>query len=107
MVHGILTSSRWSCLGIRLADLARVNTNHSVTFIQATSGEYIEPAPTVILGVFIFVGTTFLLYLRARQGPGPYLFATILSCICLDITLTTSVLIPYPYYDVSTLLYPF
>lgn len=33
--------------------------------------------------MFLFLGTVFLLYVRARQGPGPYLIATILACICL------------------------
>ncbi|KAJ3872655.1 hypothetical protein F5051DRAFT_149831 [Lentinula edodes] len=33
-----------------------------------------------------------------HQGPGPYLFAALCSCICLITNLTTAVLIPDPYY---------
>ncbi|KAF5356418.1 hypothetical protein D9758_009464 [Tetrapyrgos nigripes] len=89
----------WSCLGMKLADLARVHKDPTVPVVTAlSSGQYIEAAPTVIIAIFIFIGTVVLLYIRARKGPGPYLFACIFSCICLDINLTTSVLIPYPYY---------
>ena len=76
-----------------LANLARTNYDPSVTILTAVTGEFIEPAPTVILAVFIFLGTVFLLFVRARQGPGPYLFGCILACICLDISLTTAVLL--------------
>ncbi|KAF8907756.1 hypothetical protein CPB85DRAFT_1551911 [Mucidula mucida] len=89
----------WSCFGMFLANLARSNTDRTVTFVAAVSGQYIQAVPTVILAVFIFLGSVFLLYLRARQGPGPYLFGCILGCICLDITLTAAILLPYPYYQ--------
>ena len=48
--------------------------------------------------MFIFFGSAFFLYLKARLGPGPYLFATVFSCICLDVCLTNQVLYPFPYY---------
>ncbi|TFK66336.1 hypothetical protein BDN72DRAFT_880366 [Pluteus cervinus] len=97
----------WSCLGIKLADLARKNRDPSVTFTQAITGAYIEAVPTVILGIFIFLGTAFLLYVRAKQGPGPYLFATVLACICLDICITTAALFPWPFYLVGrTIIVP-
>lgn len=72
------------------------------------------------MAIFIFFGSAFLLYVKARQGPGPFLFASVFGCICLgtfgysisryqaqiaekylDITLTTAALFPYPYYVVS------
>ncbi|KAG6811615.1 hypothetical protein H0H92_006630 [Tricholoma furcatifolium] len=88
----------WCCLGIKLADLLRTNRDFNVTLVQAIHGEYVEAAPTVMLGVFIFLGSTFILFLRAHKGPGPYLFPCIFACICLDICLTTAVLFPFPYY---------
>ncbi|KAL0581273.1 hypothetical protein V5O48_000756 [Marasmius crinis-equi] len=93
----------WCCLGMRLADLARTNRQPEVTLATAitSGGKYVEAGPTVILAVFMFLGTVILLYVRARKGPGPYLFACILSCICLTISLTTSALIPYPYYNIG------
>ncbi|KAG7440516.1 uncharacterized protein BT62DRAFT_910398 [Guyanagaster necrorhizus] len=97
----VSTSWAWSCLGIKLASLARAKIIPNATFASAVTGQYIEAAPTVIIAVFIFFGSVFFLYIRVRQGPGPYLFACILSCICLDITLTTSVLFPYPYYRIG------
>ncbi|KDR73331.1 hypothetical protein GALMADRAFT_228417 [Galerina marginata CBS 339.88] len=99
----LLTSLAWAwcCLGIFLANLARTHHNPMVTFPQAISGQYIEAAPAVITAVFIFFGTSVILWFRAKQGPGPYLFACILACICIDICMTTSILFPFPYYLVG------
>ncbi|KAF8642481.1 hypothetical protein AX16_009482 [Volvariella volvacea WC 439] len=88
----------WGCLGIFLANRARTHHDPNVTLLHAITGQYIEAAPTVIIGVFIFLGSCFFLYIKARTGPGPYLFATIFACICLDISLTTAVLFPWPFY---------
>jgi hypothetical protein len=78
--------------------------------------------PTVIMAVFLFFGSAFFLYIKARQGPGPYLFPCVFACICLgmspvsirvitttddvacdvlDISLTTAALLPYPFYLAS------
>jgi hypothetical protein len=62
--------------------------------------------PTVILAVFLFFGSAFFLYLKARLGPGPYIFATVFASICIDINLTTAQFFPYPYYIVCPLLPP-
>jgi hypothetical protein len=99
----------WSCLGMFLANLARTNSDPSVALLTAlfSNGKYVEAAPNVILAVFIFLGTVILLYIRVRQGPGPYLFATLFACICLITTLTTPSLIPYPDYTLGrTILVP-
>lgn len=72
-----------------------------MTIAQAVSGEYIEAGPTVVLAVFIFIWTVALLFLRVRQGSGPYLMGTLLACICLDITITTSALLPFPNYNLG------
>ncbi|KAJ7157023.1 hypothetical protein C8R43DRAFT_998138 [Mycena crocata] len=96
----VTTSWAWSCLGIKLADLARVQRNPSVTLLDAVSGQYLEVAPTVIIGIFIFLGSTVLLYLKARSVPSQ-IFACILGCLCLHISLTTAVLFPFPFYQVG------
>ena len=79
--------------------------------------------PAVICGVFLFIGTSLLLYWRARVGPGPYIIPMILSCImmgtCLiqkkgvsdivgfkDISLTVAPMFPYPSYVVSESINP-
>ncbi|KAI5115336.1 hypothetical protein M0805_008881, partial [Coniferiporia weirii] len=93
------TSFAWSCLGIRLAELARSNFNTSATTAEVFSGQYIEAWPTVICGIFLFIGTSILLYTRARVGPGPYVIGLILSCIVIDISLTVAPLYPYPFYQ--------
>jgi hypothetical protein len=74
------------------------------------------------MAIFVFFGSAFYLYIKARQGPGPYIFPCVFGCICLgtsslyfhifpqecshpcthiDITLTTAALFPYPYYLVG------
>lgn len=93
----------WACLGMFLANLARSNPDPSVPVLTAltSNGQYVEAGPSVILATFIFIGTAVLLYLRVHQGPGPYLFATLFSCICLISALTTAALLPFPYYIVG------
>lgn len=92
----------WGCLGIKFADLARSFHDPTVTYNQVATGEYIEAAvslthylaplhfgsetivkPAVILAVFIVLGSFFMLYVRARMGPGPYFTACLFGCICL------------------------
>ncbi|GLB35374.1 putative ER transporter, 6TM, N-terminal [Lyophyllum shimeji] len=88
----------WCCLGIKLADLARDHHTSTVDPSALVHGQYLETGPTIIIAVFLFLGSSFFLFVRAHQGPGPYLFPTVLACICLDIALTTAVLYPYPNY---------
>jgi hypothetical protein len=77
----------------------------------------VRPKPGVIMAAFLFVGSVFFLYIKARLGPGPFLFASIFGCICIgahllyvfsiqnlqiaDISFTTGVLFPYAYYKVT------
>ncbi|KZT00914.1 uncharacterized protein LAESUDRAFT_523085 [Laetiporus sulphureus 93-53] len=91
----------WSCLGIFLANLARTNTDHNAPLTSILTGQYIQAAPTVIIAVFIFFGVAFFLFVKARQGPGPFLFPSVFGSICIDISLVTAVLFPYPYYDIG------
>ncbi|KAH6904695.1 hypothetical protein BKA70DRAFT_1296143 [Coprinopsis sp. MPI-PUGE-AT-0042] len=91
----------WCCLGIKFADMSRGYHDPTVTFVQALSGDYIEAAPSVILGIWICLGSIFFLYIKAKQGPGPYLFASIFACVCIDISMTTAVFFPFPYYDIG------
>lgn len=95
---------RWNCLGIFLANLARKNIDYSPNIEAVQSAQYIEAGPTAILAVFIFLGSAFFLYLKARLGPGPYLFATIFACIGIDISMTTSVLYPFPFYLIGQVI---
>ncbi|KAJ7685439.1 hypothetical protein DFH06DRAFT_968491 [Mycena polygramma] len=77
----VATAWAWGCLGIKLADLARVNHNPNASFLDAITGQYLEVASTVIVGVFIFLGSTVLLYIKARAVPSQ-IFACLLGCLC-------------------------
>ncbi|KAI9062294.1 hypothetical protein FKP32DRAFT_1677443 [Trametes sanguinea] len=94
----------WCCLGIFFAGLARTHTDYNAPLAAIQSGDFVEAAPTVILATFVFLGSAFFLYIKARLGPGPYLFASIFACICIDISMTTAVLFPYPYYLVGQVI---
>ncbi|KAH9016429.1 hypothetical protein EDB83DRAFT_2439318 [Lactarius deliciosus] len=94
----VLMAWGWASLGIKLASLARSHTVYTATLDDILSGKYIEATPSIINAIFLFFGSSFFLYIKAQQGPGPFSPATILACICLDISLTTSALFPYAYY---------
>ncbi|KAJ3913174.1 hypothetical protein F5877DRAFT_84048 [Lentinula edodes] len=83
-----------------LVNLARTNLDTFVPTETALfpNGHYVQAAPGAILAILIFIGTAILLYIRVHQRLGPYLFATLFSCICVITNLTTAVLVPYPYY---------
>ncbi|TFK87224.1 hypothetical protein K466DRAFT_491227 [Polyporus arcularius HHB13444] len=100
----VVTAWAWTCLGIFLANLARTNIDYNAPVAAIQSAQYIEAAPTVILAVFVFLGSAFFLYIKARQGPGPYLFASIFACICIDISMTSAVLYPYPFYLIGQVI---
>ncbi|KIY62539.1 hypothetical protein CYLTODRAFT_494564 [Cylindrobasidium torrendii FP15055 ss-10] len=94
----VAATSAWCLLGIFLANLTRTHIDYTITLAQAVTGRYIEARPTLVLAAFVFVWSLALLYIRARKGPGPYFMGTLLSCICLDITITTAVFFPFPHY---------
>ncbi|OCH87285.1 hypothetical protein OBBRIDRAFT_814199 [Obba rivulosa] len=89
----------WGTLGIFVANQARTHFVRDATLAQVLTGQYVEAGPTVIMAVFLFLGTAAFLYIKARQGPGPFLVATVFGCICLDLNLTSAVLYPYPQYQ--------
>ncbi|EIN13098.1 hypothetical protein PUNSTDRAFT_139763 [Punctularia strigosozonata HHB-11173 SS5] len=93
----VTTSWAWSCLGIKLANLTRRHIVPNASSTSIFSGQYIEWRVTVIMAIFMFIGSATMLYIKGK-GPGPYTFATVLSCICLSISLTSAPLFPYAYY---------
>ncbi|KAG2140498.1 uncharacterized protein EDB93DRAFT_1241857 [Suillus bovinus] len=95
----------WVCLGLLFASLARTQTVPDASLRTIITGEYIEAGPSVILGVFLFIGSVFFLYIKARLGPGPFLPASVFGCICVGAhSLTTAVLFPYPYYKIGQII---
>lgn len=75
-----------------------------MTIAQALTGEYIEAGPAVICAVWVFLGVTFFLYIKARKGPGPFLIPSVFGAITIDISFITAVLIPYPYYTIGQVI---
>ncbi|EIW75984.1 hypothetical protein CONPUDRAFT_93215 [Coniophora puteana RWD-64-598 SS2] len=101
----VLVWASWVCLGLKLSSLARRQIDTEAILSDIFAGSYVEAAPTVIIGVFIFLGIVFILFVRARRGPGPFIFATLYACISLDISFTTAFLFPYPYYTVTQVVF--
>ncbi|KAF8431956.1 hypothetical protein L210DRAFT_3650787 [Boletus edulis BED1] len=103
---GILTfavsSWAWSCLGIKLADIVRSTKDPMASSAKIITGQYIEPLPTVIMAIFLFVGSFFFLYIKSRMVPGPLTFTYLFSCmLCMDMSLTIAALYPYPNYTIG------
>ncbi|KAF9035517.1 hypothetical protein BJ165DRAFT_1533514 [Panaeolus papilionaceus] len=95
------TAWAWACLGIFVANLTRSNVVRGVTIVDVVDGKYIEAKPSIILAAFVFLGSAFFLFIKAKKGPGPYLFATVFACICMDISLTTAAFFPFPFFLVG------
>jgi hypothetical protein len=101
----LLTCTGWAYVNLAtfLAHLARqqrlapAETDVNLIF----DGVYIETAPTAICTAFLAVGVACTLYLKVKFGPSPFIFATILTCICLDIALVYAPFYPYPNYQLG------
>ncbi|KAG9311166.1 hypothetical protein JVU11DRAFT_8233 [Chiua virens] len=89
----------WSCLGIKLAYIARSNKNPMPLSQVSSLASTLKQC--VIIALFMFVGCSVFLYIKSRVGPGPLTIAIIFGCLCIDISLTTAVLFPYPNYLVG------
>ncbi|KAF8510808.1 hypothetical protein BU17DRAFT_55138 [Hysterangium stoloniferum] len=97
----VSASWAWSCLAIKIANLARKDINPNATSEEIFSGQYIEAGPSVVFSIFLFLGTALILFARARLGPGPFVPATSFACLCVDISLTTAPLYPYNNYAIG------
>ncbi|KAI8073135.1 hypothetical protein BC940DRAFT_290632 [Gongronella butleri] len=79
---GALIGSLVSILGTYLANLARDHTNHVA----------IQPGPSAILAVFLFIGTFCVNYLRMKFPKAN--FACVNACVVLSFTMTEGAAIP-------------
>ncbi|ORX36432.1 hypothetical protein BD324DRAFT_580777 [Kockovaella imperatae] len=68
-------------------------------------GTYIEARSASVLAVFLGVGTGTFLWYKMRTQPSPATFPLVLSCILMDIGLTTAALYPTPYYTSGLLFF--
>lgn len=107
----VIGAASWafSCVAIKIADASR-SLRLSAAQANVNSiyeGIYLEAGPAVVCAVFLAFGAAAWLYLKIRFGPSPFLFASIIGCIFLDITLTYAPLFPYPNYLIGTsVMYP-
>ncbi|KAK0549805.1 hypothetical protein OC845_002960 [Tilletia horrida] len=93
----------WSCLGLKLANLARdhpLNRNE-VDLSQVYQGAYLEARSSAVLAAFLALGSAFFLYIKVAIGPSPYLFGSIFAAILVTIAATTGVLFPFPLYTIG------
>ncbi len=93
----------WSNIGIAISHAVRKNKlAQAQTNIQrAIAGDYIEARPSIVCAVFLSVGSAVVLYIKIRFGPSPFLFASVLSCILLNICLTYAPLYPFAFYTLG------
>ena len=50
---------------------------------QQTGIDLSAPKPSIVLALFLGIGSFFFLYMKARVGPGPYIFGTLFGCITI------------------------
>ncbi|WVW79680.1 hypothetical protein I302_101649 [Kwoniella bestiolae CBS 10118] len=68
-------------------------------------GTYLQAKPAVICAVFLAVGTGAALWWKLRTQPSPATFPLVLSCVLIDIGLTTAVFYPYDLYTSGLLFF--
>ncbi|KDN53019.1 hypothetical protein K437DRAFT_219732 [Tilletiaria anomala UBC 951] len=94
----------YSCIAVAIAHavrdvkLAASEVPNPVAIFQA---EYLETKPAIVCAFFLAFGSAILLWIKIHFGPSPFLFATVLSCILLNIMLTYAPLFPYAYYSLG------
>ena len=93
----------WSIIAIAISHAARRNklTPAQTSIAAAIRGDYIEAGPSIICAFFLSIGSAVLLYTKIRFGPSPFLFASVLSCILMNICLTYAPLYPFPFYTLG------
>ncbi|SPO32802.1 uncharacterized protein UTRI_05688_B [Ustilago trichophora] len=93
----------WSVIATAIAHAARNNKvpRAQASIQRAIKGDYIEAAPSIVCAVFLSIGSAVVLYVKIRFGPGPFLFASVLSCILMNISLTYAPLYPFPFYTLG------
>ncbi|SOV05536.1 uncharacterized protein UDID_07553 [Ustilago sp. UG-2017a] len=93
----------WSIIAIALSYAVRNNKlpRAQTDISLAIQGHYIEPRASIVCALFLAVGSAVVLYVKIRFGPGPFLFASVLSCILLNICLTYAPLYPFPFYTLG------
>ncbi|WVR04089.1 hypothetical protein IAU60_001088 [Kwoniella sp. DSM 27419] len=68
-------------------------------------GTYLQAKPAVVCSIFLAVGTGAALWWKLRTQPSPATFPLVLSCILIDIGMTTAVFYPYDLYTSGLLFF--
>ncbi|WWC87577.1 uncharacterized protein L201_002467 [Kwoniella dendrophila CBS 6074] len=89
------------------AKYAYLRESNPVTYQENIlyAGTYLQAKPAVICAIFLSVGTGAALWWKLRTQPSPATFPLVLSCILIDIGLTTAVFYPYNLYTAGLLFF--
>ncbi|OCF42538.1 hypothetical protein I317_03654 [Kwoniella heveanensis CBS 569] len=68
-------------------------------------GTYLQAKPAVVCAIFLAAGTGGALWWKMRTQPSPATFPLVLSCVLIDIGLTTAVFYPYNLYTSGLLFF--
>ncbi|WRT65402.1 uncharacterized protein IL334_002345 [Kwoniella shivajii] len=66
---------------------------------------YLQAKPAVVCAIFLSVGTGAALWWKLRTQPSPATFPLVLSCVLIDIGMTTAVFYPYDLYTSGLLFF--
>ncbi|KAK8861286.1 hypothetical protein IAR55_002105 [Kwoniella newhampshirensis] len=114
----------WVALGVFIAGRTRVPTDPAriaaaeakYRYLEAMDpttyrqrilydGTYLQAKPAIVLAVFLAAGTGAALWWKLRTQPSPATFPLVLSCILIDIGLTTAAFYPYDFYTSGLLFF--
>ncbi|GAC98298.1 hypothetical protein PHSY_005891 [Pseudozyma hubeiensis SY62] len=93
----------WSNIAIAISHAVRENklAQAQTNIRRVIQGDYIEASPSIVCAVFLSVGSAVVLYIKIRFGPSPFLFASVFSCILMNICLTYAPLYPFAFYSLG------
>ncbi|WVQ83523.1 hypothetical protein IAT38_005664 [Cryptococcus sp. DSM 104549] len=114
----------WTTLAVFIAHKTRVPTDPAKiaaaearwSYLQYTDperyqlrlifeGTYIQAKPAIVCCIFLAAGTGALLWWKLRTQPSPATFPLVLSCILVDVSLTTASFYPKPLYTSGLLFF--
>nr|XP_031859088.1 uncharacterized protein CI109_005438 [Kwoniella shandongensis]KAA5526160.1 hypothetical protein CI109_005438 [Kwoniella shandongensis] len=114
----------WVALGVFIAGRTRVPTDPAKVaaaeakfqYLEAMEpttyrqrilydATYLQAKPAIVCAVFLSAGTGAALWWKLRTQPSPATLPLVLSCILIDIGLTTAAFYPYDFYSSGLLFF--
>lgn len=75
----------WVAIAAVIADAVRVEhvPAAELDMLLALTGRYLEPRPTIVCAVFLFLGIGFFAWLKLHTTPSPFVFPCVFAFVAL------------------------